>query len=77
MNIWRDISENEHEYIRHKRLKSISDTRWTAKQTAVNIIFESYGKFNNVIYPNLIIALSKISKMNRLNLIFDQKQLTY
>lgn len=27
MNIWRDISENEHENIRHKRLQSISDTR--------------------------------------------------
>lgn len=62
MNIWRDISENEHENIRHKRLQSISDTRWTAKQTAVNRIFGSYGKFNDVMYPDLIIALSKISK---------------
>lgn len=62
MNIWRDISENEHENIRHKRLQSISDTRWTAKQTAVNRIFGSYSKFNDVMYPDLIIALSKISK---------------
>lgn len=62
MNIWRDISENEHENIRHKRLQSISDTRWTAKQTAVNRIFGSYGIFNDVMYPDLIIALTKISK---------------
>lgn len=62
MNIWKEISENEHENIRHKRLQTISDTRWTAKQTYVKIIFGFYGVVEDAMYPDIIIALSKISR---------------
>lgn len=60
MNIWRNISENNNENIRHKRLQQIGDTRWTSKQTAVNRIFGMCGMYDEAMYPDLIIALSKI-----------------
>lgn len=64
MNMWRNISENNNENIRRKRLQLIGDTRWTSKQSAVNRIFGMCGMYdeaNEAMYPDLIIALSKIS----------------
>jgi len=41
-------------------LQQIGDTRWTSKQTAVNRIFGMCGMYDEAMYPDLIIALSKI-----------------
>jgi len=60
MNIGKEISEKD-EYNNHKRLQSIDETRWTAKQTALKRIFGSYDSTdNNGMLTNLIIALTKI-----------------
>lgn len=61
MNIWKSISNNHHDNIRNKRLQIIGETRWTAKQTALNRIFGTYDKFDDALYTELIICLSKIS----------------
>jgi hypothetical protein len=61
MNIWKLINNNHNAIIRNKRLQTIGETRWTAKQTALNRIFGTYDKFDDALYTELIIALSKIS----------------
>jgi len=63
MNIWRNISENNNENIRHKRLQQIGDTRWTSKQTAVNRIFGMCGMYDEAMYPDLIIALNLFKRI--------------
>jgi hypothetical protein len=67
MNIWKEISEKD-KYNNQKRLQSIGETRWTAKHTALKIIFGSYNSTNdNGILTNLIIALKKIEQKPNLN----------
>lgn len=67
MNIWKEISEKD-EYNNHKRLQSIGETRWTAKQTALKRIFGSYNSTDdNGMLTNLIIALTKIEQKPNLN----------
>lgn len=59
MNIWKSISNNNHD--RNKFLQIIGETKWTAKQTALNRIVGTYNKFDDTLYTELIISLSKIS----------------
>jgi len=67
MNIWKEISEKD-EYNNHKRLQSIGETRWTAKQTVLKRIFGSYNSTDdNGMLTNLIIALTKIEQKPNLN----------
>lgn len=59
MNIWKSISNNNRD--RNKCLQIIGATKWTAKQTALSRIVSTYNKFDDALYTELIISLSKIS----------------
>ncbi|RXN12024.1 zinc finger MYM-type 1 [Labeo rohita] len=59
MNVWKKKSQDPH----HRRLSSIGETRWCAKDAALKKVFRFFGNPQNALFVYVVLTLTNIEEM--------------
>lgn len=59
MNVWEKKSQDPH----HRRLSSIGETRWGAKDAALKKVFGFFGNPQNALFVYVVLTLTNIEEM--------------